>query len=189
MRLPSLKAESAFRISLALILISCCFDATADENKPQQPARQAETAKAENAKTPVVITAPKSEFSNKIITGEWKEKIADPHCVDIVGLIEVTAPYKEIAKRHIDVGTGRYWILMSMASETVRTAISDYAREKRIYFICPRNVLFPILKRLPEFKDKTDDELIKQFDITAQIADYALKKNQGEEEKAKEKSP
>jgi hypothetical protein len=74
-----------------------------------------------------------------------------------------------------------------MASTTAKQAIVDYATESKIPFICKREKLFEILRKVPEFKDKKDSELIKQFDITAAVADFALEKNRQEDKKGKEK--
>lgn len=179
--MPTLRADaSRIGISTALILIPLIL----------VPLVFAADKTAEQAAVPpVIITTAKTDLPDQaILIGVWSEKISDPKCVDVESLIYVTAGYKEIEKQKLKPGTGKYWILMSMASTTVKQAIVDYATESKTQFICKREKLFEILRKLPEFKDKKDAELIKQFDVTAAVADFALAKNKREENETKEKA-
>jgi len=174
--MPTLRADASWiGISTALILIPIVVFA-------------ADKAAEQAAAPPTVITTAKTDLPDQaILIGIWTEKISDPKCVDVESLVYVTAGYKEIEKQKLKPGTGKYWILMSMASTTAKQAIVDYATESKIPFICKREKLFEILRKMPEFKDKKDSELIKQFDVTAQIADFALAKNKREENLGKDK--
>lgn len=174
------KLNPAIMGGISLALISAFFIASvAADNQP-----------AANNPPPLAVQASKAELPpSKIVVGVWQEKIVEPRCVELKDLFRVTAAYKEIEKRKIDPGTGRYWIFMSMAAETVRNTINEYAQEKQVNFICCRETLLPLLKKMPELKGQPEEKLLKRFDLTEAIADFALEKNRREEEKAKAGRP
>lgn len=52
-----------------------------------------------------------------------------PAEIDYAKVIEATPEYKEVKKKKIQRGTGRFWILMSQASERAVRAIADVGRK------------------------------------------------------------
>ena len=49
--------------------------------------------------------------------------------VDYESVIKATPEYEEVKRKHIEPGTGKYWILLSQASDRVVKAISDVGQE------------------------------------------------------------
>ncbi len=66
------------------------------------------------------------------------EKAAE---VDIKTVIAATPEYKEIAKKKIDRGTGKYWILQGQASNRALKAIADVAAKTDYDLIAEKGYL------------------------------------------------
>jgi len=66
--------------------------------------------------------------SNEIFFGN-PSSFEKPAEVDVEAVIMATPEFKEIKKKKLDRGTGRYWILHSQATNRASKAISNYATE------------------------------------------------------------
>lgn len=64
-----------------------------------------------------------------------------PAEVDIDAAIQSTPEYQEIVKKKIDSGTGKYWILISEATDRVHRAISDVGKVKEFDLIAHKGYL------------------------------------------------
>ncbi len=64
-----------------------------------------------------------------------------PGEVDIEAAIQSTPEYQEIVKKKIDNGTGKYWILISDATDRVHRAISDVGKVKEYDLIAEKGYL------------------------------------------------
>lgn len=54
---------------------------------------------------------------------------AKPGNVDYEAIIKATPEYDEVKKKKVEVGTGKYWILLSQASDRAVRAISEVGQE------------------------------------------------------------
>jgi len=52
-----------------------------------------------------------------------------PGHVDYEAIIKATPEYDEVKKKKVEVGTGKYWILLSQASDRAVRAISEVGQE------------------------------------------------------------
>jgi hypothetical protein len=64
-----------------------------------------------------------------------------PAEVDIDAAIQSTPEYQEIVKKKIDSGTGKYWILISEATDRVHRAISDIGKVNEYDLIAQKGYL------------------------------------------------
>jgi len=65
----------------------------------------------------------------------------NPAEVDIEAAIQSTPEYQEIVKKKLDNGTGKYWILISDATDRVHRAIVDVGRVKEYDLIAEKGYL------------------------------------------------
>lgn len=65
----------------------------------------------------------------------------NPAEVDIDAAIQSTPEYQEIVKKKIDSGTGKYWILISDATDRVHRAISEVGKVKEYDLIAHKGYL------------------------------------------------
>ena len=81
--------------------------------------------------------------AQKIYSGDAKN-FSNPAGIDFVELLKETKEYKYIVKKRIKSGTGKYWILISQASDRVVKSLSgfeydliadiDYLKELKIKY-------------------------------------------------------
>ncbi len=64
-----------------------------------------------------------------------------PAEVDTEAAIQSTPEYREILKKKLDSGTGKYWILISEATDRVHRAISDVGKVKEYDLIAEKGYL------------------------------------------------
>lgn len=64
----------------------------------------------------------------KIFEGNWKS-FENPASVKIEDVIKATPEFAEIKKEKLDRGDGKYWILISEATDRAIQAISDVVEE------------------------------------------------------------
>lgn len=69
--------------------------------------------------------------------------------VDYESVIKATPEYSEVRKKKIEPGTGKYWILMSQASERAVRAISDVGKETGYDFIAAQAYLGNLEPTIP----------------------------------------
>lgn len=65
----------------------------------------------------------------------------NPAEVDIDAAVQSTPEYQEIVKKKIDSGTGKYWILISEATDRVHRAISEVGKVKDFDLITHKGYL------------------------------------------------
>ena len=65
----------------------------------------------------------------------------NPAEVDTETAIQSTPEYQEILKKKLDSGTGKYWILISEATDRVHRAISDVGKVKDYDLIAEKGYL------------------------------------------------
>jgi len=73
------------------------------------------------------FSIPSGEIDNNEIFFGSPTSFSNPAEVDVEAVIKATPEHKEIKKKKIDRGTGRYWILHSNATNRAHRAIRDYA--------------------------------------------------------------
>lgn len=72
-----------------------------------------------------------------------------PAGVDYETIIKATPEYEEVKKKKIEPGTGRYWILLSQASDRVVRSISEVAQEMDYDFIASQGYLGSLDPAIP----------------------------------------
>jgi hypothetical protein len=84
----------------------------------------------------------------KVFYGEPSgfDKPAEVHYRD---LIEATTEYKDIKKNKIERGTGKYWILLSQASDRVVKAIGAFGKDSDYDFIASDGYLGELDPAIP----------------------------------------
>lgn len=97
-----------------------------------------------------------------------------PAKVDYEAIVKSTPEYEEVKKKRIEPGTGKYWILLSQASDRAARAISDVGHETGHDFIAAQAYLGNMESEIPS------------EDITQLVVDKVTKKQPGEKPKAKE---
>jgi|GEM_PF-5195788 len=107
-------------------------------------------------------------FAGKIEDGV----IVNPLCIDTVALMDYFPETKEAEKcRRLGLH-GKYWIMLSQANDRMTAMLHKYIREKGVGFLCQPQKLFNLLRRQEAYKDKSDEELAKLFDITNEVIKY-----------------
>jgi len=96
----------------------------------------------------VCVTVAYAEFSipadevdsNQIFSGT-PTSFSNPAEVDVEELLRYTPEHKEIRKKKIDRGTGRFWILHSNATDRVYRAITKYSENSDYDLIANKGYL------------------------------------------------
>jgi hypothetical protein len=78
--------------------------------------------------------------SNEIFSGN-PSSFEKPAEVDVEAVIMATPEFKDIRKKKLDRGTGRYWILHSQATNRAHKAISTYADDSEYDLIANEGYL------------------------------------------------
>lgn len=153
-------------IIIAVIIIFLCLFCFGQTANPEQ----------KKEKKVLTITVTKEEMpEDKIFYGTYAEKITNPHCFDKTVLLGLTPEWKEIKGKKIDKGTGKYWILLSAANDRVDKQINAYTQDAELEFLCDRETLFNVLRKMEQFKSVSEKTLISEFDVTDSIAKFNLK--------------
>ena len=89
----------------------------------------------------IAASIPKDQLDKKKIYWGNDENFSKPASVDYTHLIKVTPEFKKIKNDKIERGSGKYWILVSQASDRVVKALA-YVGEKSDYdLICANGYL------------------------------------------------
>lgn len=132
----------------------------------------------------VTITVTKEEMpEDRIFYGAYAEKITNPRCFDKAVLLGLTPEWKEIKSKRIDKGTGKYWILLSAANDRVDKQINAYTKDAEIDFLCDRETLLNVLKKMDQFKSVSEKSLIAEFDVTNKIEKFNSKPDEADSPK------
>jgi hypothetical protein len=161
---PLIRLPIRFIIAVIILLLCLfCFAQTVSSEQKKE-------------KNDVTITVTKEEMpDDKIFYGTYAEKITNPRCFDKAALLSMTPEWKEIKSKKIDKGTGKYWILLSAANDRADKQVNTYTQDAELEFLCDRETLFNVLKKMEQFKSVSEKALIAEFDVTDSIAKFNLK--------------
>lgn len=87
-----------------------------------------------------LVIPPAEIVSEQIFYGN-ASNFSKPAEIDVESLIKATPEFKEIKKKKIDQGTGKYWILRSNATDRAHRAIRQLAEELEFDFIANEGYL------------------------------------------------
>jgi hypothetical protein len=87
-----------------------------------------------------LVIAPDEIESSQIFYGN-ASNFSNPAEIDVEALIKATPEYKEIKRKKIDQGTGKYWILRSNATDRAHRAILQLAEDLEYDFIANEGYL------------------------------------------------
>jgi len=95
------------------------------------------------------FSVPKEQFDPKKVY--WGSAGSFEHAgeIDYERVIKSTPEYLEIEKKKIQRGTGKYWILLSQASDRVVRAVSQVGQDTKCDFIAARGYLASIEPPIP----------------------------------------
>lgn len=95
------------------------------------------------------FSVPKEQFDPKKVY--WGSAGSFEHAgeIDYERVIKATPEYLEIEKKKIQRGTGKYWILLSQASDRVVRAVSQVGQDTKCDFIAARGYLASIEPPIP----------------------------------------
>ncbi|MEK7072120.1 MAG: hypothetical protein AAB969_00965, partial [Patescibacteria group bacterium] len=129
-----------------------------------------------------------SDLDRALVIGDSNKTITNPRSISFSILMENDDEYQEIVKAKKTRMLGKISIYEARASERTIKLIEEYAKTIGIQSIFDEEPFFQFLRTMPDFKNKTDAELRKQFDITNDIIEYNKKKKEiKKEEKAEKK--
>jgi hypothetical protein len=69
--------------------------------------------------------------------------------IDFGEIVKATPEYKEIKKKRIEQGTGKYWILFSQASDRAVRAVSEIGQEKTYDLVAAAGYLGSLEPAIP----------------------------------------
>lgn len=170
---------------LAIAILAWPLATSADDQT--QPAKETKIEKQLGVKSslldklkkkkPAAITQ-KNLLGADIFVGEIGEaEISESRCLDIPAFLQSIPETKEAEKCRQNGRQARYWILTSQANDRAKKEIREYVTKKDIYFLCKRPMLIALLRKQDKYDKKTDEELIAEFDITADIIKYFADKH------------
>ena len=110
-----------------------------------------------------------SILDQALLVGSAIKPIVNPKSVSMQKLLDNNELYQEAQEAKALDLQAKYSIILEKAKESVTKRVRDYAKKNSILSIFEEVVFFKSLKLLPDFKDKTDEELRKLFDITDDI--------------------
>lgn len=84
---------------------------------------------------------PKDQIDKKKIFWGSGENFSKPGKVDYEKIIKATPEFATMKKEKIERGSGRYWILMSQASDRVVKALAHVGEESEYDLICSSGYL------------------------------------------------
>lgn len=109
-----------------------------------------------------VYTIPQDKIdTQKVYYGDCNGSFTRAAEFDPIRVIENTKQYKKVQKEKIQTGTGKYWILMSQASDSMRKAVGMYMQDHDFDFLASQGYLTKATPEVPVV-DVTDD-VIKQL--------------------------
>jgi len=76
-------------------------------------------------------------------------RFTKPGHVDYEAIIKATPEYDEVKKKKVEVGTGKYWILLSQASDRAVRAISEVGQETGYDLIAAQGYLGSLEPPIP----------------------------------------
>ena len=72
---------------------------------------------------------PEKMDNTKIYYGEMTQVFSKPAEIDFDTILKETPEYKELKNKKIEPGTGKYWILLNKATESIMKLIPSTAKE------------------------------------------------------------
>jgi len=103
-----------------------------------------------------------------------------PGKVDYQSVVKATPEYAEVRKKKIEPGTGKYWILLSQASQRAVRAISEVGQETGYDFIAAQAYLGSLEPGIPSeditplVLDKVKDEGKGEIESEAKVTDFKV---------------
>jgi len=97
----------------------------------------------------VTYKIPKAEIKPQRIYFGDAESFSNPGEIDYQQVIRATPEYQEIIRKKIERGTGKYWILLSKASDRITHAIPALAKDKKMDMITAAGYLQSLEKSIP----------------------------------------
>jgi hypothetical protein len=107
--------------------------------------------------------------------------------VDYESVIKATPEYEEVKRKHIEPGTGKYWILLSQASNRAVRAISEVGQNTGYDFIAAQAYLGGLEPGIPS-EDITPLVLDRVKDMLKSPRDTDLKEKSKDKDKDKDES-
>lgn len=123
-----------------------------------------------------------STLEKALIVGDPTKPIVNPKSVSLTRLLENNELYQEALEAEAENLEARYDIAMETANASVRKQVELYAQKNNIQTVFQESVFFEFLRLIPDFKNKTDQELRSSFDIT----DNVLRAQEKQQDKIKE---
>jgi len=90
---------------------------------------QAEAKKAEKPAAPAAYAIPAEKLDVQKVYYGTASGFTNPGKVNYEAIIKATPEYDEVKKKKVEVGTGKYWILLSQASDRAVRAITEVGQE------------------------------------------------------------
>jgi hypothetical protein len=112
-----------------------------------EPAKATAAATTTAATTTYSIPADKID-AQKLYFGN-AASFTKPGNVDYEAIIKATPEYDEVKKKKVEVGTGKYWILLSQASDRAVRAISEVGQETGYDLIAAQGYLGSLVPPIP----------------------------------------
>lgn len=109
---------------LVLTIWSVFLLGAATNEQTEAPAK-----KAEEAAAPAAYTIPADKVDVQKVYYGSASSFTKPGNVNYEAIIKATPEYKEVKKKKVEVGTGKYWILLSQASDRAVRAITEVGQE------------------------------------------------------------
>ncbi len=107
--------------------------------------------------------------------------------VDYESVIKATPEYEEVKRKHIEPGTGKYWILLSQASNRAVRAISEVGQHTGYDFIAAQAYLGGLEPGIPS-EDITPLVLDRVKEVANSPRDNDLKDKSNRKDKDESKS-
>ena len=94
-----------------------------------------------SAKTYAEYSIPADELKKEEIFSGDPEKFSNPAEIDMNDLVFATPEYREIKKKKINKGTGKYWILRNRATERCHKVIKQVIKDEKYDLIANEGYL------------------------------------------------
>lgn len=94
-------------------------------------------------------TIPSDQVDGRKLYWGSPEAFEKPGEIDLQKVITETPEYKEIKKKKVERGTGKYWILMSQASERALKAVAAYGKVSEYDLIAASGYLGALEPAIP----------------------------------------
>ena len=151
----------------------------AKKNKVEQPNKKPAINQIDPSLEPLQYPLGKGEIDEKkIYVGYSGSTITNPRFIDFGELVRATPQYIKIRHGNVEPNSANYWLLIAKAGEVARREVIRYASERKITLVTDKENFLAFIKKQERFKNASDDDLAKWFDITIPIKMNILKLEQ-----------